>query len=96
MNRITTHPGEYLKEELMLPYDLSANALAQKLNVPANRISELVRCRRNMTADTALRLAHFFDMTPGFWLNMQINYDLSVALSANHAEIDSLPVMKVA
>jgi antitoxin HigA-1 len=96
MNRITTHPGEYLKEELMIPYNLSSNALAIKLNIPPNRISELVRCKRSVTPDTALRLAHFFNMTPNFWLNMQSAYDLSFALEQDQSEIDKLPVLQVA
>jgi antitoxin HigA-1 len=96
MNRITTHLGEYLKEELMLPYGVTSNALAIKLNIPPNRISELVHCKRSVTPNTALRLAHFFNMTPNFWLNMQSAYDLSFAMEQDQSEIDKLPVLQVA
>ncbi|MBF0295833.1 MAG: HigA family addiction module antidote protein [Magnetococcales bacterium] len=78
--RIKTHPGEVLREEFMLPHNLSANALAMRLRVPATRIGAILHERRGITADTAIRLARFFGTTPEFWLNMQIQYDLSVML----------------
>jgi addiction module HigA family antidote len=74
-----THPGEVLAEEYMAPRSITANALALALRVPANRISELVRGRHSITAETALRLARFFDTTPDLWLNLQAHYDLEVA-----------------
>lgn len=73
------HPGEMLREEFMKPLGLSANALALALRVPVTRISEIVNERRSVTADTALRLAQYFHMSPGFWLRLQIQYDLEVA-----------------
>jgi antitoxin HigA-1 len=79
MPRLHTHPGEVLKEEFLVPLGLSANALAAALGVPANRISDLLRERRGVTADTAHRLGRFFDTTPEFWMNLQANYDLSLA-----------------
>ncbi|MGL5113809.1 MAG: HigA family addiction module antitoxin [Beijerinckiaceae bacterium] len=79
MIRIRTHPGEVLREEFMLPLDLSARSLAQALGVPANRISELARERRDISADTALRLARYFGTTPQFWINLQVAHDLSKA-----------------
>ena len=69
------HPGEVLREEFLLPHGLSANALAQALRVPAPRINDIVRERRGVTPDTALRLARFFGTTPQFWLNLQANHD---------------------
>ena len=75
MARTPIHPGEILKEELKA-LDMSANALATALHVPANRISQILQGRRNVTADTALRLAQFFGMTPEFWLNLQKTYEL--------------------
>jgi len=63
----------------MKPLGLSANALALALRVPVTRISEIVNERRSVTADTALRLAHYFRMSPGFWLRLQTQYDLEVA-----------------
>lgn len=79
MTRITTRPGEILREEFMIPLDLSANALALELHVPANRITAIINGTRSITADTALRLGRYFGTTPGFWMNLQAAYDLSVA-----------------
>ncbi|MCH8322599.1 MAG: HigA family addiction module antidote protein [Proteobacteria bacterium] len=77
--RTRTHPGEVLKEEFMKPYNLSANALALALHVSPNRISEIVRERRSITGDTAIRLALFFNTTSSFWMNLQSANDLSKA-----------------
>lgn len=77
--RIKTHPGEVLLEEYMKPMGLSARALSTFLGIPANRISEIVRGRRSITADTALRLARCFGTTARFWMNLQIAHDLSMA-----------------
>ena len=82
MARIRTHPGEVLAEEFMKPLGLSARALAAELDVPANRISEIIRQRRGVTADTAIRLARRFGTTPRFWMNLQVAQDLSVAEAA--------------
>src|SRR5580692_3459871 len=73
------HPGEMLREDFMKPLGLSANALALALRVPVTRISEILRERRGITADTALRLARYFNMTPDFWMKMQMSYDLALA-----------------
>jgi addiction module HigA family antidote len=73
------HPGEILLEELMTPLGLSANALAREVGVPVTRISEIVRGRRGVSADTALRLARFFGTSPDLWLGLQAEYDLRVA-----------------
>ncbi len=70
------HPGEILMEEFLEPLGLSQNALAQAIDVPANRISELVRGRRGVTADTDLRLARYFDLSEGYWLRLQNTYDM--------------------
>ena len=72
------HPGEILREDFMLPLDLSMNKLALQLRVPVTRIAEIVHERRSITADTAMRLAVFFGMTPQFWLNLQQAYDLAL------------------
>jgi addiction module HigA family antidote len=69
------HPGEILADELDA-LSLSANRFATALHVPPNRISELLRGRRGLTADTALRLARFFGTTAQFWMNLQVSYDL--------------------
>jgi addiction module HigA family antidote len=81
------HPGEMLREEFMKPLGLSANALAMALRVPVTRISEIVRERRGITADTALRLARYFNMTPEFWMRLQMDFDLESAADAEKAAI---------
>jgi len=73
------HPGEILREDFMKPLGLSINKLALELRVPAPRIGEIVRERRRITADTALRLARYFRTNPEFWLNLQNFYDLEVS-----------------
>jgi antitoxin HigA-1 len=73
------HPGEMLREDFMKPLGLSANALALALRVPVTRISEIVNERRSITADTALRLSRYFQMSPAFWLRLQTQYDLEIA-----------------
>ncbi|HRO24271.1 MAG TPA: HigA family addiction module antitoxin [Promineifilum sp.] len=73
------HPGEVLLEEFLIPMDLSQNRLALDIHVPARRINEIVQGKRRITTDTALRLARYFDMSPQFWLGLQLDYDLDVA-----------------
>ncbi|MBC8184113.1 HigA family addiction module antidote protein [candidate division KSB1 bacterium] len=73
------HPGEILAEEFLKPVGLSQNRLALAIKVPPRRINEIVLGKRRITADTALRLAKYFDMTPQFWLGLQMDYDLDVA-----------------
>lgn len=73
------HPGEVLREEFLVPLGVSAHALAMELKVPAPRINDIVRERRSITPDTALRLARYFGSTPQFWLNLQTSYDLKIA-----------------
>jgi addiction module HigA family antidote len=72
------HPGEVLLEEFLKPMDLSQNRLALDIGVPARRINEIVLGKRRVTADTALRLARYFHMSPQFWLGLQMDYDLDV------------------
>ena len=79
MRRITTHPGEMLREEFLVPLGMSQNALAMKIRVPATRIGDILHGRRGITPDTALRLARFFGNRPEFWLNLQQMHDLSKA-----------------
>lgn len=73
------HPGEVLYEEFLVPMELSQNQLALPIRVPARRINEIVHGKRRVTADTALRLARYFRMSPQFWLGLQLDYDLDVA-----------------
>jgi len=73
------HPGEILLEEFLKPMNLSQNRVALDIRVPARRINEIVHGKRRITADTALRLAKYFSMSPQFWLGLQMDYDLDVA-----------------
>ncbi|HEV2007956.1 MAG TPA: HigA family addiction module antitoxin [Burkholderiales bacterium] len=82
------HPGEVLREEFLEPLELSANALAVALRVPAPRINDIVRERRSITPDTALRLARYFKTTPQFWMNLQASYDLKIALRESRGRIE--------
>ena len=84
------HPGEILEEEFLKPLGISQTKLALDIRVPAPRINAIVRGRRAITADTALRLGTYFGMEPQFWLNLQNNYDLGIASSGIWEKIKSL------
>ncbi len=83
------HPGEILKDELDA-LDMNASVLARAIHVPANRISQILSGKRNISADTALRLGRLFGTGPQFWLNLQIAYELDVTKSTNHPDLDSI------
>ena len=72
------HPGEILREEFLVPLGLSASALAIELKVPAPRINEIIRERRSVTPDTALRLSRYFGTSPEFWMDLQTAYELKI------------------
>jgi addiction module HigA family antidote len=76
-NRVTTHPGEVLREEFLDPLGMSVNSLAMALRVPATRIGAIVKGERSVTADTALRLGRFFGTSAEFWMNLQAMHDLT-------------------
>lgn len=82
------HPGEVLREEFLKPLRLSQNKLAMDLHVPARRINEIVLGRRGITADTALRFARYFKMSPQFWLGLQMDFELDLAKDANEKKIE--------
>ena len=82
------HPGEVLREDYLVPGNLSANALAKALNVPAPRINDIVRERRGVSADTAMRLARYLGGDARSWLNLQAAYDLRVAEIENAKRIE--------
>lgn len=84
--RTPTHPGEHIAVELE-ELGMSATQLARQLHIPANRITEIIRGRRSVTADTALRLAAWLGTTPEFWMNLQSNYDLRTAELASGEKI---------
>ena len=82
------HPGEVLREDFLVPLGMNANALAKALNVPAPRINDIVRERRGVSADTAMRLARYFGGDARSWLNLQAAYDLRVAEIENAKRIE--------
>ena len=86
--RTPVHPGTILKLDLLEPLGMSSNQLAKELRVPANRLSQIVRGKRGITADTSLRLARYFGFSPEYWLNMQAHYDLEVIRRRSIAKIE--------
>ena len=81
------HPGETLREDFLKPLGLTANRLAIELQVAVTRVNDVVRGKRAITADTALRLARYFGTTPQFWMSLQANYDLELAQDVRGSEI---------
>ena len=82
------HPGETILEDVLKPLDMSVNRLAKALGITAARLNEIVRGRRGITADTALRLARYLGTSPDFWLGLQLEYDLRVAQRAKQKDIE--------
>lgn len=72
------HPGEILREEFLIPMDISQYRLAKDINVPPRRINEIILGKRGITADTALRLSKYFGLSESFWLNLQLKYNLEI------------------
>jgi addiction module HigA family antidote len=95
MARSPIHPGEHLAEAIA-EFGISAAELARQIRVPTNRITGIVNGRRAVSADTALRLGHWFGTSPQFWLNLQTLYDLRLAENAKAAEIKRLPKRRAA
>src|SRR6266542_5992636 len=87
------HPGEHLAEELKM-LNMSAAELARKLNVPTNRVTQILNGTRAITGDTALRLSHFFGTSAEFWLNLQSLYELRLAQKKAGKSIKALPTLK--
>jgi len=94
MPRIAIHPGEHLAEQLG-ELGISAAELGRQLGVPTNRITAIINGQRAVTGDSALRLGHFFGVSPEFWLNLQLNYDLRMAEAKAGKEIRSLPKLSL-
>ena len=92
MARPPIHPGEILGDELE-EIGISPTELARQLRIPQNRVSQIIRGKRGITGDTALRLGHWFGNSPEFWLNLQAAYDLRLAHQSVGEEIEALPVM---
>ncbi len=72
-------PGDVLLEEFLSPMEITQSQLAKDINVPANRVSQIIHCKREITADTALRLGKYFGIEPEFWLNLQVRYNMKMA-----------------
>jgi len=83
------HPGEILQKEFLEPMELSQNQLARDVGVPPRRINEIVLGKRRITADTALRLAKYFNMSPDFWLGIQMDYDLDIEVDRLGTRLDA-------
>lgn len=90
INRQPTHPGEMLKEEFLIPMNITQRELADAIHVPYQRINELVNQKRGVTPSTALRLAKFFGVSADFWLNLQIRCDLFKAQATEQHELESI------
>ncbi len=90
------HPGEILKEEYLVPLNMSPGALARRIGVPRTRIERIVKHECPITTDTALRLGKVFGTTPEFWANMQSGYDLKMEAGAKKAELAAIDTMAVA
>ena len=91
MNKLPNiHPGEVLEEEFLIPLHLSAYRLAKETKMPQTRISEILKAKRGITADTALRLAKFFGTTPQFWLGLQNDYDLEESESSISKDLEDI------
>lgn len=82
------HPGQILRDDLLIPIDISVYELARAIKVPRSRANNIVRGRRVITADTAIRLGPYFGVTPEFWINLQARYDLDVADRTVRSRID--------
>ena len=89
-NRPPTHPGEMLREEFLAPMGISQRDLADAIHVPYQRVNELVNRRRGVTPSTALRLSKYFGNSPGFWMNLQLRWDLYHTMQREAEELDRI------
>jgi antitoxin HigA-1 len=89
-NRTPTHPGEMLLEEFLNPLSLTQRDLADSIHVPYQRINDIINGRRGITPSTALRLAKFFNMTPDFWMNLQLRWDLYFAQQDENKALEKI------
>lgn len=93
-NREPTHPGEMLSEEFLRPMEITQRELADAIGVPYQRVNELVNGKRGVTPSTALRLAKFFGVSPDFWLNLQMRWDLYRAQQIEKSELKAIKAHK--
>ncbi|MHC4389089.1 MAG: HigA family addiction module antitoxin [Planctomycetota bacterium] len=90
-HRAPTHPGEMLLKEFLKPMDLTQRELADAIHVPYQRVNEIINGRRGITPSTALRLSKYFGVSPDFWMNLQLRWDLYFA---QRSEADNLKIIK--
>lgn len=95
-HRAPTHPGEMLLEEFLLPMNITQRTLADAIQVPYQRVNEIVNGKRGITPSTALRLAKFFGMTPDFWMNLQLRWDLYWTQQAEQSVLAGIEPLSVA
>ncbi len=88
------HPVEILKDEFLIPFNISAYKLAKETKIPPTRVSQILKGRRSITADTALRFSKYFGTTPDFWLGLQIEYDLREEISIKYKEINTIKAIE--
>jgi len=89
-NRAPTHPGEMLREEFLIPMNITQRELANSIHVPYQRINELINGKRGVTPSTALRLGKYFGNTPGFWMNLQLRWDLYRAQQVEAPQLEKI------
>jgi antitoxin HigA-1 len=89
------HPGEVLQEEFLIPLNITAYRLSNDIKIPQTRISEIIKGRRRITADTALRLSNYFGNSAKFWLGLQDDYDIEAAVSEKNEEFRSIKKYKI-
>ncbi len=89
-NRTPTHPGEMLREEFLIPMGITQRELASGIRVPYQRVNEVINGKRGITPSTALRLAKFFGTTPGFWMNLQLRWDLYRAQKSEATQLENI------
>ena len=95
-DREPTHPGEMLKEEFLIPMEITQRELADRINVPYQRINELINGKRGVTPSTALRLAKYFGTSPGFWMNLQLRWDLYRAQRVEAKQLEKIEPYSIA
>ena len=89
-NRVPTHPGEMLREDFLVPMGITQRELAKGIRVPYQRINELVNGKRGVTPGTALRLARYFGTSPGYWMNLQLRWDLYRAQQSEARQLEKI------
>ena len=89
-NRVPTHPGEILREDFLVPMGITQRELAKGIRVPYQRINELVNGKRGVTPSTALRLARYFGTSPGYWMNLQLRWDLYRAQQSEARQLEKI------